>query len=49
MKIKAILISLILALLLSACGNRDMTLPTSPSNALQGSTPADLEVVEWQE
>lgn len=48
MKIKVALISLILVFL-SACGNRDMTLPTSSSNALQGSTPADLEVVEWQE
>lgn len=49
MKIKIALISLILALLVSACGNRDMTLPTPTSEALQGSTPADLEVVEWQE
>ena len=49
MKIKVVLISLILALLLSACGNPDTSQPTSPSNALQGSTPADLEVVEWQE
>ena len=49
MKIKAILISLILALLLSACGNRDMTLPTPTSEAHQGSTPADLEIVEWTE
>lgn len=48
MKIKVILISLILVLL-SACGNPDASQPTSSSNALQGSTPADLEVVEWQE
>lgn len=48
MKIKIALISLILVFL-SACGNRDMTLPTSTTEALQGSTPADLEVVEWQE
>lgn len=46
MKIKAILISLILALLLSACGNRDITLPTPISEAHQGSTPADLEIAE---
>ena len=49
MKIKIALISLILALLLSACGNRDMTLPTPTAEALQGATPADLEIVEWQE
>ena len=49
MKIKAILISLILALLLSACGNRDITLPTPTIEAHQGSTPADLEIIEWQE
>ena len=49
MKIKIALISLILALLLSACGNPDVEPSPSPSNALQGSTPADLEVVEWQE
>ena len=49
MKIKAILISLILALLLGACGNQDMTLPTPTIEAHQGFTPADLEVVEWQE
>ena len=48
MKIKIALISLMLVFL-SACGNRDMTLPPSSSNAHQGSTPADLEVVEWQE
>lgn len=48
MKIKVILISLIFVLL-SACGNPDTSQPTSSSNALQGSTPADLEVVEWQE
>lgn len=48
MKIKVALISLILVFL-SACGNRDMTLPTPTSEAHQGSTPADLEVVEWQE
>ena len=46
MKIKAILISLILALLLSACGNRDITLPTPIGEAHQGSTPADLEIAE---
>ena len=49
MKIKVVLISLILALLLSACGNPDVEPSPSSSNALQGSTPADLEVVEWQE
>lgn len=49
MKIKAILISLILALLLSACGNPDVEPFPSPSNELQGSTPADLEIVEWTE
>ena len=49
MKIKIALISLILALLLSACGNPDVEPSPSSSNALQGSTPADLEVVEWQE
>ena len=48
MKIKVVLISLILVLL-SACGNPDTSQPTSSSNALQGSTPADLEIVEWQE
>lgn len=48
MKIKVALISLILVFL-SACGNRDMTLPTPTTEALQGATPADLEVVEWQE
>lgn len=48
MKIKVALISLILVFL-SACGNRDMTLPTPTTEALQGSTPADLEIVEWQE
>ena len=48
MKIKIALISLILVFL-SACGNRDMTLPTPTSEAHQGSAPADLEVVEWQE
>lgn len=48
MKIKVALISLILVFL-SACGNPDISQPTSSSNALQGSTPADLEVVEWQE
>lgn len=48
MKIKVALISLIL-IFLSACGNRDMTLPTSTTEALQGATPADLEIVEWQE
>ena len=48
MKIKVALISLILVFL-SACGNRDMTLPTPTSEAHQGSTPADLEIVEWQE
>ena len=49
MKIKVVLISLIQALLLSARGNPDVEPSPSPSNALQGSTPADLEVVEWQE
>lgn len=48
MKIKVALISLILVFL-SACGNRDMMLPTPTSEVLQGATPADLEVVEWQE
>lgn len=48
MKIKVALISLMLVFL-SACGNRDMTLPTPTSEAHQGSTPADLEVVEWKE
>lgn len=45
MKIKIALISLILVFL-SACGNRDMMLPTPTSEAHQGSTPADLEIVE---
>lgn len=45
MKIKVMLISLILVFL-SACGNRDMTLPTPTAEALQGATPADLEIVE---
>ena len=49
MRIKVVLISLILALLLGACGNPDVEPSPSPSNALQGSTPADLEIVEWQE
>lgn len=44
MKIKVMLISLILVFL-SACGNRDMTLPTPTAEALQGATPADLEIV----
>lgn len=48
MKIKIALISLTLVFL-SACGNRDMTLPTPTAEAIQSSTPADLEVVEWQE
>ena len=48
MKIKIALISLMLVFL-SACGSRDMTLPTPTTEALQGATPADLEVVEWQE
>ena len=48
MKIKVALISLMLVFL-SACGNPDTSQSTSPSNALQGSTPADLEIVEWQE
>lgn len=48
MKIKVVLISLILVLL-SACGNPDVEPSPSSSNAHQGSTPADLEVVEWQE
>ena len=48
MKIKVALISLMLVFL-SACGNRDMTLPIPTSEAHQGSTPADLEIVEWQE
>lgn len=48
MKIKVVLISLMLVFL-SACGNPDVEPSPSPSNALQGSTPADLEVVEWQE
>lgn len=48
MKIKVALISLILVFL-SACGNPDTSQPTSTTEALQGSTPADLEVVEWQE
>ena len=48
MKIKIALISLILVFL-SACGSRDMTLPTPTSEAHQGSTPADLEIVVWKE
>lgn len=44
MRIKVALISLILVFL-SACGNRDMTLPTPTTEAHQGSTPADLEIV----
>lgn len=47
MKIKIALISLTLVFL-SACGSRDMTLSTPTAEALQGATPADLEVVEWQ-
>lgn len=45
MKIKIALISLILVFL-SACGSRDMTLPTPITEAHQGATPADLEIVE---
>lgn len=45
MKIKIALISLMLVFL-SACGNRDMTLPMPTTEALQGSSPADLEIAE---
>lgn len=48
MKIKVVLISLMLVFL-SACGNPDVEPSPSSSNALQGSTPADLDIVEWTE